>query len=206
MSNEITIFDITEEALPLTKTERQLRYEELAKSNVIDLHHYETLYEIEELAELKEIPVTNIPSILLKYVLKYCIPILAKEEFSITLQNDIPIYGLLDDNPVQIATNQQFKVSGIKVPNILIRKHGINILNHYSYVSNVDISDSGRFGLFDFSNLRYTQQRFIKEPYFKNDIIMFKNNDDAGKSLLYIIDYIRYVEEFYSINFPMINY
>jgi hypothetical protein len=206
MSNEITVFDVIEEEVPLTKTERQLYYEQLAKEQLLDVHHYETLYEIEELAELKEIPVTNIPSILLKYVLKYCIPILANDEFSITLQNDFPIYGLLDGKAIHIASNQQFKVSGIKLPNILIRKHGISILSHYSYVNNVDISDSGRFGLFDFSKLNYTQQRFIKEPHVKEDIITFKDNDSAHKSLNYVIDYIKYVESFYSINFPMINY
>lgn len=92
---EITIFDIAEDEAPQTKSQKQMFYEELEKLGLIPRVHYKLLYELENDLTQNDLPASSITSILLKWLLRYCVPIITnsnivsnEELYGITLQYD----------------------------------------------------------------------------------------------------------------------
>jgi len=93
METEIVIFDIKEEEQ--TKEEKELEYKNVLKNSAIDEYHVENIYSVEPIRR----PESNILSILCKWVLDYCIPVIdtdsATKLFSISVQTETPIEGRL---------------------------------------------------------------------------------------------------------------
>jgi hypothetical protein len=219
MATSITVFDIVEDEVVLNKSQKQLEYEDLGASAKIASHHFSTLLEIDEYLEQKEKPKSNISSILLKYVLQYCAPIVTTSvdgKFSISLQHEQPTMCVLDGKNAIIPADKQFHVVGIKIPNIFIRHYSFYKLSHFDKMSDKDLFTSGLYGLYDLDTLKYTQQREsfthpgkpeIEELQNKDtdDIIIFTNEAQVMSIVNKIILYIDFIESFYNINFPIIS-
>jgi hypothetical protein len=77
---EITIFDVPETEIAITKTQKQLEYEELIKITRLDPTYILSMYQMDESANLLKRPSTTLPSIMLKYIIQYCMPILLPDE------------------------------------------------------------------------------------------------------------------------------
>jgi hypothetical protein len=208
--NEIVIFDIPETEISTSKTQKQLDYEDIKSAELLNNLHIDTLYEMDEYIENKKKPKSTIISILLKWVLQYCVPIITKEErYSISLQNEQKIYAMHNNKIILIPADVQFKVIGIKIPELFIKFYDKRILSHFDYIDDNQLVLSGSYGLINFQTERYTQQRHLfthpGTPAI-NGIIMFKDDQTTGIILNNIINYIDYTEDYYNINFPIIKY
>jgi hypothetical protein len=226
MLEEITVFEIPEEEVTVNKSQKQLEYEELEKKSKLNKHHFSTLYEMEELVEKKQRPKSSLISIMLKWVLQFCMPILPtddkSEEYSISLQNETYIYGIRNNKYISIPSGQQYKIIGIRLPPIFIRFYNRYMLSQQDYISDNQLIQSGHYGLFDFQTLKFTQQRgsFVhpgiptiafetaetKDSYEQSRNIIFKDDESTSKILDQLLDYIDYTEKYYSVNFPVIKY
>ena len=77
MTSQIVVFKPSEEQqIKSNKTERQILYEQFERNASIPVHHFQTFMEMEEFDEENREISTNVPSILIKNVLKYCTPII----------------------------------------------------------------------------------------------------------------------------------
>ncbi len=77
----IKIFDVVEEEeVTSNKTQKEIQYEEIKKSSIVESYHFDNYYEMDVKEELLAKPKTNIISINCLYVLQYCHPILDAEQ------------------------------------------------------------------------------------------------------------------------------
>ena len=198
---EIVIFDIPEQDLLISKSQKQLQYEELGKHANIDTNYIEILIEIDE--SYYDKPTGNLPSILLKYLIQYCTPIITNDNniYSITLQTEYPILTILDNNKINIPSNTQFKIIGIEIPYIFLKIYNRSALVYYDHVSDDVIGLSGRFSLIDQQTDQFTQQRksFTHPglPNIDENIIHFKSDENTLDICKKLINYIEYIEIYY---------
>ena len=213
MTTEITIFDIPEQEQIITKSQKQLEYEELELKSGLSNIDVWSMYEMDEMATLEQVPVSSLPSVMLNYILKYTIAILFDElidnkAYHLTLQSDTLIYAIKNNKNVVIPANQQIKVSGIVLPDVFIKFYNKYVLNHYDYVSDKDIALSGHFGIKDFQTMKFTQQRnSMTHPgniNISNNKIVFSSDEECSKIFSKIIEYIKYTTKFYNICYPII--
>jgi hypothetical protein len=215
MAAEITIFEVKEEDVPLNKSQKQLFYEELELQAKISKHHFSTLLEMEAYLDTKQKPKGNILSIALKWMLRYCMPITTtnvESKYVVSLQNSFPIASILDGKNAMIASGMQFHVTGIKIPNVFIRHYNPNALVHQEHISDEALFETGQYGLFNMETDRYTQER----PSFthpgmvnlaaKNDVIEFVDDEQTTNVLKKLMNYVDFIEEYYNITFPAIQY
>lgn len=73
----ITIFDVPDEPLIINKTQQQILYENLATETKLPKHHFDSLLELTNFIEKEAVPQSNLIPVLLKYLIRYCYPILA---------------------------------------------------------------------------------------------------------------------------------
>ena len=212
MSTEITIFDVPEQEVVLNKSQKQLEYEELEKATNVDKEHIWSMYEMEENTNAKQRPNSSLPSIMLKYVIQYCMPIVgtADSKYTISLQNEDRILAMSNNKIISIPADEQFKVIGIKIPSLFIKCYNKFSLVHYDYITDEALSLSGRYGLVDMQSMKYTQQRnsFTHPglPSIGEDKVYFTADDHTLKTCSILIDYIDYIERYYRVNYPLLQY
>ena len=185
----ITIFEIPEEEVSVSKSQKELDYEQLQKDSKFPGYHFINFYELEQLAEHDVKPNSNIPSILCKYVLDWITPIIINpfdkikdtKKYSLSIQLDHPIITVYDNlKQTTIPANQQFTVIGLMFPKEFIRYYDLSSTTHWDYVSNKEVGLSGHYSLIDTNILRYAAQR---EIYIGNHPIdASKNNKNGSKS------------------------
>ena len=227
---EITVFEVTEESVTLNKSQKQLEYEDLESKAMLPVHHYKTLFELDEFLERKIKPSSDVLSIMLKWILQYCIPLIAKKEatsisannptsksansnssiYGIPLQSENVTYGVCDNKYCAIPAGEQFQVVGIKIPAVFVKHYSWSMLVHTDHISNEDISNTGQFGLYDMQTEKYTQQRsgFTHPGYpsVGENVITFVDDTQVGKIISTILNYIDFIEEYYNINYPILRY
>ena len=212
MSTEITIFEVPEQEQTLNKSQKQLEYEELEKATDVDKEHIWSMYDMEEVANTKQHPNSTLPSIMLKYVIQYCMPIIATEDskYFVSLQNEDRILVMVNDTIQAIPADEQFKVIGITIPSLFIKNYNKFSLVHYDYVSDEALSLSGRYGLVDMQNMKFTQQRdsFTHPglPHIGENHIYFTSDEHTLKICDLLIAYIDYIERYYRVNYPLLTY
>jgi hypothetical protein len=212
MSVELNILDIPNEEIIQNKTQKQIAYEILQQETNLDKETITCFYEMDVSLGLKQRPISNMPSILLKYVMKYCMFIVTNldKNYSISLQAEIPIYAIKNNKFISIPSNEQFKVVGIRIPNLFLKAKPYNLLVHYDHVNDIDISQSGKYGLTDELTDNYTQTRksftHVGIPHLSSNIVMFENDEHVIKILNVIIDYIDFMERYYQITYPILRY
>lgn len=216
---EITVFDVAEETIVLNKSQKQLEYEDLEAKGVLPIHHYKTLFELDEYLERKSMPSSNILSILLKWILQYCMPIISdksdasdptKKSYNIPLQLETVIYGILNNKHIAIPAGEQFHTIGLKIPAVFVKHYSWFALAHKDHVSNEDLSNTGQFGLYDMQTEKYTQQRMgfthPGYPSIGDNTILFTDDSHAEKLINVLLDYISFIEDYYNINYPSLRY
>lgn len=213
MSAEISIFETFEQELEPNKSQKQLEYEELEKNSKIGGDHIWSMFEMDEFAGMNKKPDSTLPSILLKYVSNYCMPIMAGPDYSgysVSVQSDTIIKTILNDKLYIVPVDEQFKVIGIKIPSLFLKSYNNYALVHYDHVSDRDISLSGRYGLVDLQTGKFTQQReSFTHPGLPNigeDKVMFKSDEHTMKTCSLLIDYIDFIERYYHVNYPLLRY
>lgn len=75
----VTVFDTTEE-VTVGKPEKQLFYENLAKNSSINAYHYKMFYDMDNDLEDSEFVNSDIPAIVAKQLLNWCVPIILPKE------------------------------------------------------------------------------------------------------------------------------
>ena len=76
MESEILIFDVPVEETTINKNKKELEYENLIKFSKLDKYHFENFYDDELFFETLKKPSSNMTSIMLKWIIKYFIPII----------------------------------------------------------------------------------------------------------------------------------
>jgi len=206
METEITIFEIKEKDVSVNKSQRELDYENLQKNSKITAQHFTSFYELELFNEQRNPPKTNIASVLCKYVIQYCTPVISSAPgFHISLQNESPthVYSNESNTFHVVPTNEQFHIIGIKLPTIFIKYYDKRTFIHQDYVSLVDLANTGHYGFINWYTGKYLLQRrelsHIGQPKIE-DLIIFKDNAHAVETLSYIIDYIDFIELYFQQN------
>lgn len=214
MSTEITIFDVPELEQTVNKSQKQLEYEELEKQTGIDKIHIMSMYEMDELQSTSQRPSGTLPSIMLKYIIQYCMPIIIREpqdkQFHITLQAEDRIIAGLGSSLLAIPSNQQFKIIGIKIPSVFLKTYNKFALAYYDHIPDKDLSLSGRYGLADLQTMQFTQQRMSFThpglPDIGEDKIIFVSDEQCLRICKILIDYIEFIEKYYRVHFPLLRY
>jgi len=212
MSTEITIFEIPEKEIAVNKSQKEIEYDDLKRDSKLEAHHFDMFYEMDIKAEEHMTPKSNIVSILCKYVIKYCMPVVLADskKYSITLQNEqlISIYDAANKRSKVVPENTQFAVSGVRIPILFARSYDTHMLSGFDHVVNQDLANTGQYGLRDHQTQRFTQQRpgFTQPglPHMdttKNNVVYFKSENDAVEKLTTLINYIKFMEKYYGENY-----
>lgn len=225
METAITIFDIPEKDITVSKSKKQLEYEELEHNSSLNKQHFESFYDDELIEEEHAPPNTNMISILCKYIINYCTPIVSllksDKEYSITIQSDVPVLTHMTNGGQRImAKDEQFDVVGLIVPKLFIRSYDKHMLSHFDHIPTNILSNSGQYGLYDDQTYKFTHQRkdILSQPgtpqLFENadttsnnnNQIMFHDEDNALKLLKILMNHIAYENYYYSTNLPTLYY
>jgi len=204
---EIQILDVPEETSVETKSEKTIHYEKLTHDMPDIAPHLWNLYDMEMSKETRV--VTTLPSIMLKYVMKYCVCIIPDKlysGYSLVVQDERDVIVSSNDKLICIPANTQITVCGIKIPSVFIKQYSKHTLHHYDAVSDVDIKLSGHYGIADAKNGRFTGVRdsFTHAPGYSMSEVMFKNAAQCLEELQHILTYIDYIEKYYAVNYPLI--
>jgi hypothetical protein len=221
MTTEITIFDIPDQEPTSNKSQKQLEYEELELASGLNSVTVWSMYEMDELLNNDQIPVSSLTAVMLNYILKYVVAIVidspmavtskpnAQSQYYLTLQCDNLTYCIKNGNPMIIPANHQFNVAGIILPDVFIKYYDKYVLHHYDHISDKDIALSGHFGLRDQQSMKFTQQRESMtqpgSPNINGTTIMFSSDAECTKLFAKIIRYVSYIHTFYNSYFPLIN-
>jgi hypothetical protein len=167
METEITIFEIPEKEISTNKNQRELDYENLQKNSKLDGFHFSNFFDMELFIEKLQKPNSNIASVLCKYCIQYCMPVIYEDvkdnssRYNISVQNETPLYVYNSFNSTYkiIPSDQQFTMIGLKIPVMFVRKYNKHMLAHRDHLDSVVLSNSGQYGAVDLQTMRYTQQR-----------------------------------------------
>jgi uncharacterized protein with PIN domain len=207
MTTDIIVFQPPEDKeVIVNKTEKEILYEKIQKTSPMDLHHFSNFMEMEEITpfDIK----TSIPSLLIKKILPYCIPIIKeiptvkikkktlnifkKEEvkkrenyYSIDIQVNYPIKCIIENTGQKlpkhtvVPTNEVFSIIGIIIPKRIIKKIDYSNPDFVISLKIFDLLKSGKFGITEFQSGLYTQSR-IKDLLPIETIIetVYFTNDD----------------------------
>ena len=210
----ITVFEVNEENIELGLSSKEIQYNELAEQGILSKHHFDNLLLIEDVLAKKAPPDTNIVGVLARYVAQYCLAIIAdetKNKYSVQAQFDevLPVIKSPDaQRKIYIPKGTQISIVGFKIPAVFIRRYNENILIHDEHLSHTDISDSGRYVDYNMDTLRYLAQRpeFTHPGHIPIEaVVLFESEEHAKKILLRIMEYIKYIERFYSTTFPHVT-
>ena len=198
MSVEIKIFDIPEEETEVKIQQKQFEYDETKKLGLIDNYHFDNFAQLDELLKNSSIPITNISTILLKWLLKYLKPIITyDDEFSIPVQSDLPI-DVLDkkNNKLTIQSNKQINVVGLTTRYNYV--YATNKLNHYKHIDDYILYVTGRYGLLDLETEKFTQERdLFTQPGSINREVTFSSDKQALVEINKLINYVTYIHNYY---------
>jgi hypothetical protein len=211
MSAEITIFEIPEVETSTNKSQKEIEYDDLKKASNLPDYHFDSFYEMDLQSEEDLAPTSNIVSILCKYVIQYCLPVVLedKSKYHITLQDErvVQVLNANSGKYIVIPKNTQFRLSGVRIPIIFVRAYDRHMLSTFDHITNVDLANIGNYGLRDFQTRRFTQQRIgftqpgLPDIPTKNNIVYFSSEYDAAKKIEILIKYIKFMERYYRENY-----
>jgi hypothetical protein len=210
---EIEIFE-AENQQEITENidQKELIFLELEKEAIIDKYHYKNILEIDNDLKKDEIPKSDIISILLKWLLNYCIPIITvnKSEYNIVLQYDNPLNVFLKTDKltkIKINNEVQMNIIGLKLE--FIRRFDGYFPPSYALHQDLEVYNTGRYALLDNNTKQFTQERKMFIHAGKNilpEIIYFQDDKSTIKIINNLIKYILYVKNYYYKTFMYIPY
>jgi len=209
--NTITVFKPPETPdIKYNKTERDILYDSFIKNASIPYHHFISFMEMEDAENKSKDIKSTLPSILIKPILKYCMPIInmipgtvaSKEsKYSILLQVEFPIKCKLEHfnkQSIMVAKHDTFSIIGIQLKKKLVKTIDASFLNFMLENNIIDILKSGCFGVEDHQSGVYTQERTEYTPLpLDEKAIYFKSDADAVQKINIVQSYIKYVNNFY---------
>ena len=214
------------------KTEQEILYENFQKQASIPEYHFKLFMEMHN--SYKPDINTNIPSILIKKILPYFIPIIKEipnksvkkkhveiykktivevktnDYYNISTQLDKPILCKFEHETksryITIPKNTTFLIIGLELSSI--KKHIDN--SFPNYLLSIDIIKTlktGNFGLIDFQHDIYTQSRIDDintKIKIKDSSTYFTDDKDALTQIGKLSIYINYINNYYEDNYLMV--
>jgi hypothetical protein len=136
------------------------------------------------------------------------------EYYNITTQLDTNILCNIEGElkkKIQTFTspkNETLKIIGLVIPSVLLKNQNNSFINYFNSISNKDLIISGKYGLTEFQSENYTQIRISeinsRTSYENQHKIYFKSDTDALNKIIMINKYIKYTNNYYKINYPML--
>lgn len=228
MTSNIIVFQTpVEKDTIIHKTENEIKYENYKKNASIPVYHFDLFMEMESI-NIEKIQST-IPSILIKQILPYCIPIIkelpsfsikkktvdifGKEPniknpesyYNITMQYNKPILCKIENSDMLkytvIPTNTLFSIIGVIIPQNMKLITDKSKPNFILSIPINEILKSGKFGLTEFQDYAYTQERIFNiRPKNKEKKIYFSSDAESLNQIRKIISYINYINNYYEEN------
>ena len=227
MTSEIIVFQPPEQKeILLTKSERELLYEDLEKYSMLDAHHFKAFYDMETEEIESSIINSTILSIMFKYVTKYCSPILREipklnlrikrrsaqhvkekedtaKDYYFTMQFAQKTKGFTKSGVrIELAPSVYYQIIGIKMPKILKIARDQTIPELISSINIFNLTTMGSYGMQSYNTKRYIQQRphFIKMSHESNLLgktIIFTSNENGLEVIKSLIDSIQSMNDYY---------
>jgi hypothetical protein len=190
---KIIVFQPSEVEESSNKTDKEIMYEKIMKSSSLQQHHFPSFFEMSEIDEKKL--TSNMPSMLLKYILPNCIPILKDtQNFSISIQESRPVM-CFKNGLVFIPSNTKFDVVGV-------------VETYFNYVDDsicydftnrhpLDLLLTGAYGIQNIIAGQYTQEKY--KPYSKPpiQITYFESENDAADKINKILFKVKQIKRSY---------
>ena len=189
MDTEIVVFQPPEQKeVTLTKSERELLYEEFERHSPLDPHHFRAFYDMET-EDIESAPIkSTIASVLFERLLDINIaPIILelprlnlrvkkrlnsaektraiteesdKGEYYFTMQFPKRVRGyLITGESLMISPGMPYRVVGMRMPKRMKITRDRTIPNFANAINILDLAAMGTYGLKDFATRQYTQQR-----------------------------------------------
>jgi hypothetical protein len=189
MDTEIVVFQPPEQKeVTLTKSERELLYEEFERHSPLDPHHFRAFYDMETEDIEATLVKSTIASVLFERMMDINIaPIVAElprlnlrvkrrlnsaektraiieesdtGEYYFTMQFPKCIRGYLSTGePLMLSSGVPYRVVGMQMPKSLKIAWDKTIPNFANAINILDLATMGTYGLKDFMTQQYTQQR-----------------------------------------------
>jgi hypothetical protein len=221
--------------ISILKTETEILYERFEKQASIPGYHFKTFMEMEEFQKKKETVKTTIPSIMIKKILPYCTPIIKEipdftvktktvdifskkvaverkqTYYNVSLQLDRPVKCIVENiknvKSIVVSSDTMFFIIGIKLTKRISKCIDKSFPNFITSISNNELLSSGKYGLVDFQNGTYTQSRIngLNPDTGSESTIYFDNDNDANQKITKVLNYIKYLTNFYESNYMMVN-
>ena len=227
MTSEIIVFQPPEQKeVSLTKSERELLYEDLEKYSPLDSHHFKAFYDMETEEIESNIIDSTIVSIMFKYVVQYCAPIIREipklnlrikrrnmrkvvekedksKDYYFTMQFSHKTKGFTKSGvPVSLAPDIYYQIIGIKMPKVLKIARNQTIPDLISVINIFNLTTMGSYGLQNPNTKKYIQQRphFIKMSHgssLSGKTVIFTSNEHGLEVVKNIIDIIHSMNDYY---------
>lgn len=209
---EISIFKHDDKKI-LTRTEREILFEQLKLNSDIESYHFELFNELEDRLLNESRFKSDIPAIVIKNNIDFLVPLVKKKtgtEFHISVQLNTPkeVRDIDLINSRVAASNSQLDAIGIIFNNTNVYRGSYLLPTLLATSSLRDKLISGTYGLYSWYYPSYygtqvTYSRFFQDTTHlkvgdKQFIIYFKNKQDVMKSLLLLDSYVNYMINFYN--------
>lgn len=204
---DITIFKPTAKKA-MTKTERDILFEQLKLDTGIPQYHFEAFSEIEDQQQFEKRTISNIPAIILKNNIKFIGPIIKKKtskRFSISVQFNTSIQATYDDlsSKLIIPSNTQVELVGMYFNN---SRHYFNVITLPTIRKLSSLKDkirSGSFDLYAWYDMKNKQYEFFQSKLNtklkEKEVIVYFSDKDKTLDILQLIDlYVNYYIDFYN--------
>lgn len=211
MAESIDIFNVA-----TNKSSLAVQYEELSKHS-LPKDAIAAWYEMESLSMKQKLPETDIPSVLLKYLLSYVTPIIAtfpnnknflEKVYHVNVVCEIPTSCIYNKQVFMAAPRDTIHVIGIKIPQQLHRKYGKDSSLFQNKINTAQLVANGYYGLADLQTMAYTQQRygFTEAPMYKpsQQIITFTDNIQCNAELKKLMNYVSVITNYYERSFDAV--
>ena len=133
MTTQIIVFKPVDNTTLTNKTDRVILYEKFAKQSNLPAHHFDMFMEMTELNDDIRIN-SNIPSVIIKNVLKFCIPIIKDIPDIIIKAKHVDIFNKNNKTkPVDLTLHQDYYNISLQYEspiNCIIENDKYNNLNH----------------------------------------------------------------------------
>jgi hypothetical protein len=227
MTSEIIIFQPPEEKdIFLSKSERELLYEDLEKYSPLNSHHFNAFYDMETAEIESNIIDSTIVSIMFKYVANYCYPIIReipKLNLRVNKRNFKKVAEIEDKSRdyyfmmqfsqktngftklgfrVVLTPNVHYQVIGIKIPKVLQLIKNQTIPDLMNAINIFNLTTMGSYGLQNYNTKKNIQQNanFVKMS-FKTTLlgktIIFTSNDQSLEIVKEIINVVNNMDNYY---------
>ena len=211
-----------------SKTEEELLYKSFETNSVLSNYHFPLFLEMNHNSIKGKFVSSDIPSVLIRNIIDYCIPIINNyntaeykikkvdifnkqkktnnidTEYVIKSKLNKNILCLLNNNIYIAPAGDDINIIGVKLCKNLDKYIDKSSFNYFLNMHQLDYMISGKMGINELLSDFFNQSVFDSEKYRISDsdnIIYFKSNKDAVNKIGNIYHYVNYINNIYSFNY-----